>query len=121
MPPLLSFAIPLLAAFFSTFCYDRGSFILPSSVTQFLSSYTQTVPPHYASWNTWFHPSRVVTADNPKGWNQHYYLGGTGPWVEMIDGEKLDFEGIRPSEGCFVDQVHMVCFFLGPLQIACMN
>lgn len=110
MPPILTFAIPLLAAFLGTFCYNRGSSILPSPVTQLLSSYNQSVPPHYASWNTWFHPSRTVTTEKPKGWNQHYYLGGNGPWVEMIDDENLNLGSIHPPEGCFVDQVHMVWF-----------
>lgn len=110
---LLAFVVPLLASLLGTFCYNRGSLDLPSPVKQFLSSYSQA-PPHYASWDTWFHPYRDLKTSGgrgkPRGWNQHHYLGGNGPWVEMIDEEKLDLGGIQPPEGCFVDQVHMVCF-----------
>lgn len=112
MPSLLTFVVPVLAALFGTFCYNRGSLVLPSAVNQFLGSYSQA-PPHYASWDTWFHPSRNLKVDNragnSRGWNQHHYLGGNGPWVEMLDEEELDLGGIQPPEGCSVEQVHMVC------------
>lgn len=112
MPPLLTFIIPFLAVFIGTFCYNRGSSLLPSPVFQFLTSYDQfSIPPHYASWDTWFHPYRALSTGSArrKGWNIHHHLGGTGPWIEMIDDKEFKSGGIHPPEGCFIDQIHMVC------------
>lgn len=115
MASILTFFVPFLAILLGTFSYNRGSLMLPSSVSELLGSYIQ-VPPHYASWDTWFHPDRMTTENErtgiPRKWNYHYYLGGNGPWVEMMDEEDLDLEGIQPPEGCFVEQVHMVCILL---------
>lgn len=108
MPPLLTLIIPLLAAFLGTICYNHGS-----SILQFLSFNDHLpFPPHYASWNTWFHPSQYTSTSSEvgrkKGWNIHHYLGGIGPWVEMVDEEESELGGIHVPEGCFVNQVHMV-------------
>lgn len=40
-----------------------------------------------------------------------YHLGGCGPWVEKVDGP-ADAQGIAPPEGCAVEQVHMVRYFI---------
>lgn len=72
--------------------------------------------PYSPSWNTWFHPSRVVLRgrkdlnrdDDARPWNILHHLGGNGPWIEKTDGG-VEAQGVDPPEGCSVDQVHMVC------------
>lgn len=62
MSPLRIFIIPFLAAFLGTFCYNRG-FSPTFPVFQPLTSYNQhSISLYDASWDIWFHPSRVHLA-----------------------------------------------------------
>lgn len=45
--------------------------------------------------------------DRKRDWNILYHLGGNGPWIEKVDGN--DSDGIKPPDGCAVEQVHLVC------------
>ncbi|KAL4898767.1 histidine phosphatase superfamily [Aspergillus ambiguus] len=79
---------------------------LPSCCTSSIFS-----SPHYASWNSWFHPARSGipggrTGPSENDWNLLYHLGGNGPWIEKVGDAELD--GIDPPRGCSVDQVHMM-------------
>lgn len=75
-------------------------------------SSTALCSPHYASWNSWFHPAQSVlykdgASSSQNEWNLLYHLGGNGPWIEKFDGDP-DVAGVNPPDGCSVDQVHMV-------------
>ena len=86
--------------------------------------------PYSPSWNTWFHPSRVVFRgregvsrdDDARSWNILHHLGGHGPWIEKTDGG-VEAHGVDPPEGCSVDQVHMVCWtcFRGCIAVAVLD
>lgn len=49
---------------------------------------------------------RKWTSHERPDWNMLYHLGGTGPWVQRIDGRGS--ESVVPPAGCQVEQTHLV-------------
>ena len=43
-------------------------------------------------------------------WNLYYHLGGNGPWIPKAD--VLGNVNDPLPDGCAVDQVHMVCWYI---------
>lgn len=73
--------------------------------------YGQT--PWTAGWSSWFGPGSWKDSSAArkggkvdKNWNILYHLGGTGPWVQKVDG--IFTNDIGPPAGCKVEQVHML-------------
>jgi len=69
--------------------------------------------PFAASWTTWFSPQlwkdgKIASKGGKvdKNWNILYHLGGTGPWVQKIDGVVTN--NVGPPPQCKVEQVHML-------------
>lgn len=124
---LLKLLIPLSAIFLALVYYKRGfacSCPIVESFTPPCKDYELASPayPRVTSWKTWFHPSQSWEASNTeppkKDWNLLRHLGGNGPWVEHVGGNKgpllgesnqSDTLSLAPPEGCLIDQVHMVC------------
>ena len=118
IPPLITILLSFLAAILGIISYSNG----PTTVTilDLFCPYTrsclnQFISPHYSSWDTWFHHSQYLFPktspgrDRRKDWNLLYHLDGNGPWIEKVDGDGGDgVRGIKPPEGCVVEQVHLV-------------